>query len=108
MSRLLFAIALGLGMQAATADASALPQASSATTVSAAGVVQAALTPPEKEAKGGQPGKPLPAMNASLKHDDGKGADDDDGRHPTTGAMLLAALMLMTGIALRRWGAGQQ
>jgi len=27
---------------------------------------------------------------------------------PTTPAMLLAALALMTGIALRRWGAGQQ
>ncbi|WP_427913217.1 hypothetical protein ACPWT1_21785 [Ramlibacter sp. MMS24-I3-19] len=29
-------------------------------------------------------------------------------RRPTTAAMLLAALALMTGIALRRWGAGQQ
>jgi len=27
---------------------------------------------------------------------------------PTTAAMLLAALILMTGIALRRWGAGEQ
>jgi hypothetical protein len=29
-------------------------------------------------------------------------------RRPATAAMLLAALALMTGIALRRWGAGQQ
>lgn len=27
---------------------------------------------------------------------------------PATAAMLLAALILMTGIALRRWGAGEQ
>lgn len=27
---------------------------------------------------------------------------------PTTAAMLLAALILMTGIALRRWGMGEQ
>ena len=27
---------------------------------------------------------------------------------PTTAAMLLAALVLMTGIALRRWGTGEQ
>lgn len=27
---------------------------------------------------------------------------------PTTAAMLLAAVILMTGIAARRWGAGEQ
>jgi hypothetical protein len=27
---------------------------------------------------------------------------------PTTAAMLLAAVVLMTGIALRRWGVGEQ
>jgi hypothetical protein len=27
---------------------------------------------------------------------------------PTTAAMLLAAVILMTGIALRRWGVGEQ
>jgi len=36
-------------------------------------------------------------------------ASTGTGEHrPTTAAMLLAALALMTGIALRRWGAGQQ
>lgn len=35
-------------------------------------------------------------------------ADEGQEHRPTTAAMLLAALALMTGIAVRRWGAGQQ
>jgi hypothetical protein len=34
--------------------------------------------------------------------------DAGEEHRPTTAAMLLAALILMTGIALRRWGVGDQ
>ncbi len=114
MSRLLFAIGLALAVQAATAEAAQpmLPQSPAATAttaaVAAAGVMQASLSLSEKEAKGTQSGKPVATAKASLKADDSKDADEGDGRRPTTGAMLLAALALMTGIALRRGGAGQQ
>lgn len=112
MSRLLFAIALCMAMQAATAEAeaAALPQAQATTAaaaVAAVSVVQASLSLPEQEAKGSQPAKSTPAMKASLKPGDQK-EERESGHRPTTGAMLLAALALMTGIALRRWGAGQQ
>jgi hypothetical protein len=113
MSRLLFAIALWMGMQAATAEAAppglphaAAPAAAAVTAVAAAGVMQTSLTLPEKEAKGSpSAAKATPAPQATT---DAKDPDDEQGRRPTTGAMLLAGLLLMTGIALRRWGAGQQ
>ena len=47
-------------------------------------------------------------VKASLQE---PAAADNQTTHehrPTTAAMLLAAVVLMTGIALRRWGAGQQ
>lgn len=115
MSRLLFAIGLALAVQAATAEAAppAVPQSPTATATAtaaavAAGVMQASLLLPEKEAKGTQSAKPAAVVKASLKADEAKDTDDGDGHRPTTGAMLLAALVLMTGIALRRWGADQQ
>lgn len=109
MSRLIFAIALFVAVQAATAEAaSPTPAAATATAavaVAAAGVVQASMGLPEKEAKGTQSAKPA-AVKTPLEANAAK--EGEDSRRPTTGAMLLAALVLMTGIVLRRWGAGQQ
>ena len=108
MPRLIFAIALFMAVQAATAEAA--PPAPGATTtaavaVAAAGVMQASLGLPEKEAKGTPPAKAA-AVKASLTA--GSGEDGEDEQRPTTGAMLLAALAGLTPIAVRRGGAGQQ
>ncbi len=48
------------------------------------------------------------ALQASLQTEQPAtaGADEADA-HPTT-AMLLSALVLMAGIALRRWGVGKR
>jgi hypothetical protein len=108
MPRLIFAIALYMAVQAATAEAAPPvqgPNTSTAVAVAAAGVVQASLGLPEKEAKGTPSAKPA-AVKTSLAAQDSK--DGDDEQQPTTGGMLLAALAVMTAIALRRWGAGQQ
>ena len=111
MSRLLFALALWMGMQAATAEAAppGMPQAAPAAAVTAvsaaAGVMHVSLTLPEKEAKGTPT---APKTVTVAKPAEPKEADEEENQRPTTGAMLLAALLLMTGIALRRWGAGQQ
>ena len=105
MLRLLPAILLSAGLQSALAappPAAPVPTAAAATAAPRGdAIVQAQLlvpADPAPMARGdGHPAKT--GVKAEAAH-----ADDDRG----VGGMLLAALALMTGIAVRRWGQGQQ
>lgn len=99
------AIALCAGLHAAAAP-QPLGQAASAMASPAQGVLHAQLVTPADGVPSVQ--RRTDAVKASLQPRGAAQADDAQEHHPTTAAMLLAALALMTGIAVRRWGAGQQ
>lgn len=109
MRALLTAIALCAGLQAGAAPQAA-PHTTPAMTMPGQGELHAQLV----SSRDGAPASPrrgeTVAVATTLQPAAAQAPtpDSSDERHPTTPAMLLAALALMTGIALRRWGAGQQ
>jgi len=105
-------IALCAGFQAAHA-AQPGPQATSTVAMATPGelhaqlVTHAAMTPSPRATHG--TGIAAAAGTTGLQASGASGRTTPNHEHrPTTAVMLLAAFALMTGIALRRWGAGQQ
>lgn len=107
MRALLSAIALCAGLQAAAA-----PQSEHTVTAMTAqqGELHAQLVTPVDGIPAAQHRSDQVVVASSLQQapTQGRSSGTTEEHHPTTAAMLLAALALMTGIALRRWGAGQQ
>ncbi|KQT13545.1 hypothetical protein [Ramlibacter sp. Leaf400] len=101
MYKILPALALGFALQTALADN--LP-AATAEAFSATGLMHATLVGPAQPI-----GAQRKTEQAVLKADADPAQDKkhESGRDHTTG-MLLAALALMAGIVLRRWGNSQQ
>jgi hypothetical protein len=109
MRALLPAIAFCAVLQATAAVQPAGQAMPAAANKPAAGLLHAKLVPPSPE-----------PVVVAQRVNDGPGKDgihpatsgtqpaSGQEHRPTTAAMLLAALVLMTGIALRRWGAGDQ
>lgn len=102
MPRLLPAILLSAGLQSALAAAPSAASAAPATAARPEAIVQAQLLVPSDPAPAMGRGDAMQAAKGGTKAD--AHVDDDHG----VGGMLLAALALMTGIAVRRWGQGQQ
>lgn len=103
MPRLLPAILLSAGLQSALAAAPSAASAAPATAARPDTIVQAQLlVPGDPAAPALGRGDAMQAAKGGTKAD--AHVDDDHG----VGGMLLAALALMTGIAVRRWGQGQQ
>ncbi|MGZ5887541.1 MAG: hypothetical protein ACXWKI_11415 [Ramlibacter sp.] len=102
-------IALCAGLQAVQA-AQPGPQANSTVAMATPGELHAqlathtAMAPSPRATHGTE----IAAASTSLQASGGGHTAPQHEHRPTTAAMLLAALALMTGIALRRWGAGQQ
>ena len=102
MPQLLPAILLSAGLQSALAAAPATAAAVPATAAARSeAIVQAQLLVPNDPAPSMGRGGAMQAAKGATK---AEASDDDHG----VGGMLLAALALMTGIAVRRWGQGQQ
>ena len=109
MRVLLTAIALCAGLQAAAAPQ--VPHTTPAMTTAGQGELHAQLVTSRDGAPVSQHREQAVVVASSLQPATAAPASTSgstDDHHPTTPAMLLAALALMTGIALRRWGAGQQ
>lgn len=102
MQKFLPALALSLAVQTAMA---ANQQAShDAATPLAGGLMHANLVVPAQPAVGPQHAADPSALTANLQAGDEAAAKKESrGREHTTG-MLIAALALMVGIVLRRWG----
>ena len=110
MRVLLPAIALCAGLQAGAAPQQD-PHTTPGTTMAAQGELHAQLVtsrdgPPVSQRREQAVVVATSLQPATAAPAPASGSADD--HQPTTPAMLLAALALMTGIALRRWGAGQQ
>jgi hypothetical protein len=102
------AIALCAVLQAGAA-AQAPHQAAPAAAATPAGMVQAKLATPADAVVVAQHGGEAGTGKAGLATTSSQQqAGSGEEHRPTTAAMLLAALILMTGIALRRWGVGEQ
>jgi hypothetical protein len=99
MLRLLPAILLCAGLQSAQATATLHPGARPPDAI-----VQAQLLVPT--ATTGRTGDTPQAVKAGAKTP-AEAASQNDGQDGPVG-MLLAALALITGVAMRRWGMGQQ
>lgn len=105
MRALIPAIAMCAVLHAAAAPQQPMP---AATTVAVAAPQQGELHAQlVTTADGVQRHTELP-VKSSLQPPGATQAGDSQEQHPTTAPMLLAALALMTGIALRRWGSGQR
>jgi hypothetical protein len=105
MQKILPALALSFAVQ--TAVAGSVPADTSAGAPLAGGLMHATLVVPAQPL-----GAPHDAERPALRADLQAAAeadlrDDHQGRDHTT-AMLLAALALMAGIVLRRWGTERQ
>jgi hypothetical protein len=100
MLRLLPAILLCAGLQSAQATASLHPGARPPDAI-----VQAQLLVPT--APTGRSGDTPQAVKAGAKPPAAEATSQNDGQDGPVG-MLLAALALITGVAMRRWGMGQQ
>jgi hypothetical protein len=101
MQKILPALALSFAVQ--TAVAGSVPAAAGAGAQLAGGLMHATLMGPAQPA-GAQHEGESPALAADLQATtEAEPRKDHQGRDHTT-AMLLAALALMAGIVLRRWG----
>ena len=97
MHKIIYAAVLCVALSPALAA-----DAPSATAANANGLIHASLV--------------VPAATSPAAHRDpgtaqaqqAQAAEKDDARHDTGGGMLFAALALMLGIVLRRWGTGPQ
>jgi hypothetical protein len=109
MHKMLSAIALVAAMQAAAAAqvpgpvSTPLPRA--AQDAAGPGLMQTSMV--VGGANGARQDAQRAPMQSTLQAEAAPEPSDRQDREPGT-AMLLAALLLMLGIALRRWGAGQQ
>ena len=102
MPRLLPAILLSAGLQSALAAAPATAAAAPATAARSEALVQAQLLVPTDPAPSmGRGGTAVAAKGGTKSEIHG---EEDRG----VGGMLLAALALMAGIVLRRWGTDRQ
>ena len=109
MRALLTAIALCAGLQAGAAPQQ-VPHTMPARTTAGQGELHAQLVTSPDGGPGAQRRTDGVVLASSLQPaaapaQASAGAEE---HQPTTPAMLLAALALMTGIALRRWGSGQR
>lgn len=108
MRALIPAIAMCAVLHAAAAPQQPMP---AATTVAVAapqqGELHAQLVTTADGVPAAQRHTELP-VKSSLQSPGATQAGDSQEQRPTTAPMLLAALALMTGIALRRWGSGQR
>src|SRR4051812_13161301 len=101
MLRLLPAILLCAGLQSAQATATMhVPGARQADAI-----VQAQLLVPTDPS--GRANDTPQAVKAGAKPPTAQASSQEDGQERPVG-MLLAALALITGVAMRRWGMGQQ
>ncbi len=107
MQKFLPALALSFAVQ--TAMAGDLPAGNEAAAPLAGGLMRANLVVPAQPAVGAQHGADPTALAANLQGGDDAVAkkEQERGREHTTG-MLIAALALMVGIVLRRWGTDRQ
>jgi hypothetical protein len=110
MRVLIPAIALCAVLQASAGVQPAGQAVPAAASQPAPGMLHAKLTSPAGEAvvvaQGVNVADPARAgMHATASSTQPASGEE---HRPTTAAMLLAAAILMTGIALRRWGAGEQ
>jgi hypothetical protein len=103
MHKILCALALGFALQ--TGLAGDLP-ASREAAARSGGLMHANLVVPAQPV-GAQRSAEQSALQADLEAEVDTGNKDDTKSDHTT-AMLLAALALMAGIVLRRWGSSQQ
>jgi hypothetical protein len=102
MQKFLPALALSLAVQ--TAMAANQPASHDAAAPLAGGLMHASLVVPAQAAAGPQHAADPAALTANLQAGDEAAArKESQGREHTTG-MLVAALALMVGIVLRRWG----
>lgn len=106
MQKFLPALALSFAVQ--TAMAGDLPAGNQAAAPLAGGLMRANLVMPAQPAVGAQHGADQAlAANLQAGSDAVAKKDQERGREHTTG-MLIAALALMVGIVLRRWGTDRQ
>ena len=106
MQKILTALALSFALQTALADD--LAATGQAGAPLAGGLMHANLVVPAQPAAGAQHGADPSALTLNLQAGtDPAGKQEDHGRDHTSG-MLLAALALMAGIVLRRWGTDRQ
>ena len=106
MQKFLPALALSFVVQ--TAMAGDLPAGDNATAPIAGGLMHANLLVPAQPAAGAQHAADPAALTVNLQAgDDAAAKKESRGREHTTG-MLIAALALMVGIVLRRWGTDRQ
>jgi hypothetical protein len=110
MRPLLPAIAFCAVLQAAAAPQVAGQAVPAAASRPAAGILHAQLVTPstERVVVAQRVNDAAPGKDSLQPATSGTQPAPGQEHRPTTAAMLLAALILMTGIALRRWGAGEQ
>ena len=108
MRALIPAIALCAALQASAAMPAADPGAPAAATKPAVGMLHAQLVTSSTGPVMVAQHVPDAAPSKGGLQAAGTAPATGEEHRPTSGAMLLAALILMTGIALRRWGAGEQ
>jgi len=107
MRAIIPAMALCAVLQATAAAQPAHEAAHAAANKPVQGMLHAKLVTSTDTVVVAQQGPDAVPVKSSLQA--GSGAEPAGEEHrPTTAAMLLAALVLMTGIALRRWGTGEQ
>lgn len=106
MHKILPAIALCFALQPALADDGSARRPAHPP-VHAGGLMHATLVVPAAQAAAQRPAGQA-ALKASLQPEAEAAAEQDRTERDATTGVLLAALALMAGIVLRRWGASQQ
>ena len=106
MQKFLPALALSFAVQ--TAMAADLPAGPDAAAPVAGGLMHANLVVQAQPAVGAQHGADASPLAAKLRAGDEAAAEKDAGAGDHTTGMLIAALALMAGIVLRRWGSDRQ
>jgi len=108
MRAIIPAMALCAVLQATAAGQPAHEVATAAANQPAQGMLHAKLVTSTDTLVVAQQGPDAGPAKPSLPTAAGAQPASGEEHRPTTAAMLLAALVLMTGIALRRWGMGEQ
>lgn len=106
MQKFLPALALSFAVQ--TAMAGDLPAGNEAAAPLAGGLMHANLVVQAQPAVGAQHGADPSALTANLPAGPEAAAKKEAGGREHTTGMLIAALALMVGIVLRRWGTDRQ
>lgn len=109
MDRLLTAIVLCMALQPAWAGEAAPAGEAATGGATPQGMVQVQLAAPAAMAAGPRSPGQAPILVAALHHEAGPAPETQaQPERQSTEGMLLAALALMAGIVLRRWGADQR